>query len=341
MNAVFDSSALSSSLKEGLKQIEGAQSSEELESVHSRYFGSQGLFSLASKSIGSLQKDERKEAGEFFGRCKKEFDCAFLKKKEEVEAKEEKEKLDSERVDMTLPFTRFPMGSLHPVTLASRNIEAFFTSLGWSLGEGPEIEHAWYNFDALNFPPDHPARQMQDTFYMSPEESCLVLRTQTSSTQVRELISGPLPLYTASIGKVFRSDPLDAFHSPVFHQCEGLAVDEGLSVSDLKGVLKALCAHLFGEAEIRLRPSYFPFTEPSFEMDMLLGGEGGKWVELAGAGMVHPNVLKSAGVDPEKYTGFAFGIGIERVAMLKYGIKDMHDLVEGDERFSRQFAMGE
>ena len=341
MNAVFDSSALSSSLKEALEKIWEAKSPQELEAVHAKYFGSQGIFSLASKSIGSLQKEERKEAGEFFGRCKKEFDSAFLEKKEEVERKEEEEKLEGERVDMTLPFTRFPMGSLHPITLVSRQIESFFTSLGWSLGDGPEIEHAWYNFDALNFPEDHPARQMQDTFYLSPEESCLVLRTQTSSTQVREMISRPLPLYAASIGRVFRSDPLDAFHSPVFHQCEGLAVDEGLAVSDLKGILRALSSHLFGEAKIRLRPSYIPFTEPSFEMDMFFGGEKGKWVELAGAGMVHPNVLRSAGIDPEKYTGFAFGIGIERVAMLKYGIKDMHDLVEGDERFSRQFAMGE
>lgn len=341
MNAVFDPQALSSFLEEGKKEIEAAGSSQELEAVRSKYFGSQGLFSLASKSIGSLQKGERKEAGEFFGKCKKEFDSAFLKKKERVEEEEEKAKLEGERVDMTLPFTRFPMGSLHPVTLASRQIESFFTSLGWSLGEGPEVEHAWYNFDALNFPPDHPARQMQDTFYMLPEESRLVLRTQTSSTQVREMLSKPLPLYAASIGRVFRSDPLDSFHSPVFHQCEGLAVDRGLSVSDLKGVLGSLASRLFKEAEIRLRPSYFPFTEPSFEMDMLLGGKGGRWVELAGAGMVHPNVLKSAGIDPEKYTGFAFGVGIERVAMLKYGIKDMHDLVEGDERFSRQFAMGE
>lgn len=339
MNAVFDSSALSSYLGEGLKEIEEAQSSRNMEDIASKYFGSRGLFSLASKSIGSLEKEERKKAGEFFGRCKKEFDSAFLKKKKELEAKEEEEELEKEKVDMTLPFTRFPMGSLHPVTLVSRQIESFFASLGWSLGEGPEIEHAWYNFDALNFPPAHPARQMQDTFYLSPEESCLVLRTQTSSTQVREMIRRPLPLYAASCGRVFRSDPLDAFHSPVFHQCEGLAVDEGLSVSDLKGVLKALSSCLFGEANIRLRPSYFPFTQPSFEMDMLMGG--GKWVELAGAGMVHPNVLKSAGVSPEKYTGFAFGIGLERVAMLKYGIKDMHDLVEGDERFTHQFAMGE
>ena len=341
MNAVFNLSALSSSLKESLEEIGGAKTSQDLEAVHSKYFGSQGIFSSASKSIGSLDKDKRKEAGEFFGRCKKEFDAAFLKKKEEVEAEEEREKLLSEKVDMTLPFTRFPMGSLHPVTLVQREMERFFMSLGWSLGDGPEVEHAWYNFDALNFPPDHPARQMQDTFYMAPEESNLVLRTQTSSTQVREMISSPLPLYTASIGKVFRSDTLDAFHSPVFHQCEGLAVDEGLSVADLKGVLEALVSFLFKKkGDVRLRPSYFPFTEPSFEMDMLLEGSG-KWVELAGAGMVHPNVLKSAGVDCEKYTGFAFGIGIERVAMLKYGITDMHDLVEGDARFSHQFAMGD
>ena len=340
MNAVFNPSALSSSLKESLEEIGRAKTSQDLEGARSKYFGSQGIFSLASKSIGSLDKGERKEAGEFFGKCKKEFDAAFLKKKEAVEAEEEKERLLSEKVDMTLPFTRFPMGSLHPITLVEREMERFFTSLGWSLGDGPEVEHAWYNFDALNFPPDHPARQMQDTFYMAPEESNLVLRTQTSSTQVREMISSPLPLYTASIGRVFRSDPLDAFHSPVFHQCEGLAVDEGLSVADLKGVLKALVSRLFGEGEVRLRPSYFPFTEPSFEMDMLLEGSG-KWVELAGAGMVHPNVLKSAGVDSEKYAGFAFGIGIERVAMLKYGIKDMHDLVEGDARFSHQFAMGD
>ena len=340
MNAVFNPSALSSSLKESLEEIGKAKTSQDLEAARSKYFGSQGIFSLASKSIGSLDKDKRKEAGEFFGKCKKEFDSAFLKKKEEVEAEEERGRLRAETVDMTLPFTRFPMGSLHPITLVKREMEHFFTSLGWSLGDGPEVEHAWYNFDALNFPPDHPARQMQDTFYMAPQDCNLVLRNQTSSTQVREMISSPLPLYTASIGRVFRSDPLDAFHSPVFHQCEGLAVDEGLSVADLKGVLKALVSSLFGGGKVRLRPSYFPFTQPSFEMDMLLEGSG-KWVELAGAGMVHPNVLKSAGVDPEKYTGFAFGIGIERVAMLKYGIKDMHDLVEGDVRFSHQFAMGD
>ena len=225
--------------------------------------------------------------------------------------------------------------------------------MGWQISAGPEVETEWYDFDALNFGPDHPARQMQDTFYVKGNQakdaagfvgSNMVLRTQTSSDQVRALLTRGVPLYIASPGRVFRTDELDATHTPVFHQCEALAVDKHLTMADLKGVLDKLAVAMFGpEAKTRLRPSYFPFTEPSAELDLWFpdkkGGAG--WLEWGGCGMVNPNVLKSAGLDPEVYTGFAFGVGMERTLLLRHDINDMHDLVEGDVRFSEQFVMGE
>ena len=221
------------------------------------------------------------------------------------------------------------------------DVEDFFISMGWQISDGPEVETEWYDFDALNFGPDHPARQMQDTFYVKGNQakdaagfvgSNMVLRTQTSSDQVRGLLTRGVPLYIACPGRVFRTDELDATHTPVFHQVEALAVDKHLTMADLKGVLDKLAVAMFGpEAKTRLRPSYFPFTEPSAELDL--------W--FPGCGMVNPNVLKSAGLDPEVYTGFAFGVGVERTLLLRHDINDMHDLVEGDVRFSEQFVMGE
>ncbi len=254
---------------------------------------------------------------------------------------------------MTLPVNRKPLGARHPLPKLMEDVEDFFISMGWQISDGPEVETEWYDFDALNFGPDHPARQMQDTFYVKgirPGRRGLrrlpnmVLRTQTSSDQVRGLITRGVPLYIACPGRVFRTDELDATHTPVFHQVEALAVDKHLTMADLKGVLDKLAVAMFGpEAKTRLRPSYFPFTEPSAELDLWFpdkkGGAG--WLEWGGCGMVNPNVLKSAGLDPEVYTGFAFGVGVERTLLLRHDINDMHDLVEGDVRFSEQFVMGE
>ena len=254
---------------------------------------------------------------------------------------------------MTLPIRRKPLGARHPLSKLMEDVEDFFVSMGWQISQGPEVETEWYDFDALNFGPDHPARQMQDTFYVKGNQardaagfvgSNMVMRTQTSSDQVRALITRGVPLYIASPGRVFRTDELDATHTPVFHQCEALAVDRNLTMADLKGVLDTLAVAMFGpEAKSRLRPSYFPFTEPSAELDLWFpdkkGGPG--WIEWGGCGMVNPNVLKSAGLDPDRYTGFAFGVGMERTLLLRHDINDMHDLVEGDVRFSNQFVMGE
>ena len=265
----------------------------------------------------------------------------------------EKAALAAETVDMTLPVNRKPLGARHPLPKLMEDVEDFFISMGWQISDGPEVETEWYDFDALNFGPDHPARQMQDTFYVKGNQakdaagfvgSNMVLRTQTSSDQVRGLITRGVPLYIACPGRVFRTDELDATHTPVFHQVEALAVDKHLTMADLKGVLDKLAVAMFGpEAKTRLRPSYFPFTEPSAELDLWFpdkkGGAG--WLEWGGCGMVNPNVLKSAGLDPEVYTGFAFGVGVERTLLLRHDINDMHDLVEGDVRFSEQFVMGE
>jgi phenylalanyl-tRNA synthetase alpha chain len=247
-------------------------------------------------------------------------------------------------VDVTLPTGRRPVGARHPLELLQERVADVFVAMGWEIAEGPEVEAEWFNFDALNFGPDHPARQMQDTFYVAPGEGepdpHLVLRTHTSPVQARSLLQRDLPVYIACPGRVFRTDELDATHTPVFHQVEGLAVDKGLTMAHLKGTLDHFAKAMFGpEARTRLRPSFFPFTEPSAEMDLWFpqkkGGAG--WIEWGGCGMVNPNVLLAAGIDPEVYSGFAFGMGIERTLMLRHEIADMHDMVEGDVRFSTQF----
>ena len=253
-------------------------------------------------------------------------------------------------MDVTLPTDRSPKGARHPIDLLIDEVSDFFVAMGWQIAEGPEVEHEWYDFDALNFDADHPARQMQDTFYIdgtsvngaNVEDSHLVMRTHTSPVQAHVMLEQQPPIYIACPGKVFRSDELDATHTPVFHQVEGLAVDKGLTMANLKGTLDHFARAMFGpEAKTRLRPSYFPFTEPSAEMDLWFpqkkGGAG--WIEWGGCGMVNPNVLRACGIDPEVYTGFAFGMGLERTLMLRHGIADMHDIVEGDVRFSRQFGL--
>ncbi len=307
----FDADAVAKAVAEGIAAIAQASSMEELKAIKTQYAGAQSAMTMASKAIGSLDKDQKKEAGKLMGKLRADFGRAYGTKEAEVKAQEEARELAAETVDMTLPVRRNPLGARHPLPKLMEDVEDFFVGMGWQISDGPEVETEWFDFDALNFGPDHPARQMQDTFYVKGNQakdaagfvgSNMVLRTQTSSDQVRGLIA------------------------------------------HLKGVLDKLAVAMFGpEAKIRLRPSYFPFTEPSAELDLWFpdkkGGPG--WIEWGGCGMVNPNVLRSAGIDPDVYTGFAFGVGVERTLLLRHDINDMHDLVEGDVRFSEQFVMGE
>ncbi|MFT8638616.1 phenylalanine--tRNA ligase subunit alpha [Bifidobacterium sp.] len=351
--ATFDADAIKAQVAEGISKIQEASSTKELNGLRTQYAGADSAMTLGSRSIKSLPAEERKDAGKLMGKLRADFGRAFSSRMESVAAKEESDELAREAVDMTLPVRRNPIGARHPLAKLLEDVEDFFVSMGWQIAQGPEVEAEWYDFDALNFGPDHPARQMQDTFYVKGNQakdaagfvgSNMVMRTHTSPVQARSLLSRGVPLYVACPGRVFRTDELDATHTPVFHQCEAIAVDKDLTMADLKGVLDKLAVAMFGkDARTRLRPSYFPFTEPSAEMDLWFpdkkGGPG--WIEWGGCGMVNPNVLKSAGIDPDVYAGFAFGIGMERTLLLRHDINDMHDLVEGDVRFSRQFVMGE
>jgi phenylalanyl-tRNA synthetase alpha chain len=250
--------------------------------------------------------------------------------------------LEKEAIDVTALGRIARTGARHPLSLLQEKISDVFVGMGWEIAEGPEVESEWFNFDALNFDADHPARAMQDTFFVEPTEQKLVLRTHTSPVQVRSMLDREVPIYVLCPGRVFRTDELDATHTPVFHQVEGLAIDKGLSMANLRGTLEHFARIMFGEeAKIRLRPSFFPFTEPSAELDVWHPGAkgGARWVEWGGCGMVNPNVLRASGIDPEVYSGFAFGMGIERTLMFRNEVTDMHDMVEGDVRFSAQFGM--
>jgi phenylalanyl-tRNA synthetase alpha chain len=248
----------------------------------------------------------------------------------------------TESVDVTAVASRRRVGARHPLNLLMEEMSNIFVGMGWEIAEGPELENEWFNFDALNFDEDHPARAMQDTFFVEPVERHLVLRTHTSPVQIRSLLTRELPVYVVAPGRVYRTDELDATHTPVFHQMEGIAIDKGLTMAHLKGTLEHLARAMFGDgAKIRLRPNYFPFTEPSAELDIwhpTFRG-GARWIEWGGCGMVNPNVLRAAGIDPEEFQGFAFGMGIERTLMFRNDVADMHDMVEGDIRFSQQFGM--
>ena len=321
-----------------------------LKEARSAYTGDTSELVLANRAIGKLPKAAKPKAGKLLGGARARIAKALSERQAELEALAEAHMLRTEAVDVTLPTDRSPKGARHPIDLLIDEVSDFFVAMGWQIAEGPEVEHEWYDFDALNFDADHPARQMQDTFYIdgtsvngaNVEDSHLVMRTHTSPVQAHVMLEQQPPIYIACPGKVFRSDELDATHTPVFHQVEGLAVDKGLTMANLKGTLDHFARAMFGpEAKTRLRPSYFPFTEPSAEMDLWFpqkkGGAG--WIEWGGCGMVNPNVLRACGIDPEVYTGFAFGMGLERTLMLRHGIADMHDIVEGDVRFSRQFGL--
>lgn len=332
---------VSEALSASLESLRGIQTAAELKAAKASLVGDASLLSLLYSQIKSLPAEQRAEAGKLVGAAKGEFEKEFAAKEEQLNKIARAEQLKSERVDITASGSVIPHGARHPLSLLMDQISDVFIGMGWEIADGPELESEWFNFDALNFHPDHPARAMQDTFFISPVENHLLLRTHTSPVQVRSLLERELPVYVLCPGRVFRTDELDGTHTPVFHQVEGLAVDKGLTMADLRGTLEHFARVMFGsEAKIRLRPSYFPFTEPSAELDVWHpGAKGGpRWVEWGGCGMVNPNVLMAAGIDPEKYSGFAFGMGIERTLMFRNSVTDMHDMVEADVRFSRQFG---
>lgn len=305
------------------------------------HLGDKSPLLIARREIGALPPQARAEAGKRVNEAQQEIKAAFDARTAELQAERDERVLRDEKVDVTLPWDRQPRGARHPITTLMERISDVFVGMGYEVAEGPELETEWFNFDALNFKKDHPARTMQDTFYVAPEDSGLVLRTHTSPVQARTLLGRELPVYIVCPGRTFRTDELDATHTPVFHQVEGLAIDKGLTMAHLKGTLDAFARAMFGgEARIRLRPSFFPFTEPSAEPDVWFvekkGGPG--WVEWGGCGMVHPNVLRACGVDPDVYSGFAFGMGVERTLMFRNGIPDMRDMVEGDIRFTMPFG---
>jgi phenylalanyl-tRNA synthetase alpha chain len=344
---------------EGLAHIASAATFEDLKEAEVAHRGRRAPITLASAEIVALPPEAKAEAGRRVGLAKKALDDAIAVRKADLEAERDQRVLLDETADVTLPWDRNPVGARHPVPALEDRLADVFIGMGYEIAEGPEVEAEWYNFDALNFPPDHPAREMQDTFFVADRggklRSGMVLRTHTSPVQIRAMLTRPLPLYVVSPGKCFRSDALDATHSPVFHQIEGLAVDEGLTMADLRGAITAFVGAMFGEGlRTRMRPDYFPFTEPSADVSMechVCRGESTKpgappcrvcksqgWIEIAGCGMVNPRVLVACGIDPDRYSGFAFGLGIERSLMIRNGLSDIRDATEGDVRFSSAFG---
>lgn len=312
--------------------IANADSPQALDEVRVEYMGKKGKLTELLKGLGKLDPSERREAGQKINEAKQQVQASINARKELLKAEELKAQLDAERLDVTLPGRATTVGGVHPVTQTIRRIEQFFGDLGFSVKEGPEVEDGFHNFDALNIPSNHPARADHDTFYFTPST---MLRTQTSGVQIRTMEVEQPPLRIISPGRVYRND-YDQTHTPMFHQVEGLMVDTDVSFTQLKGILEDFLTHFFEESlQVRFRPSYFPFTEPSAEVDVM--GKDGKWLEVLGCGMVHPNVLKAVGIDPEKYTGFAFGMGVERLTMLRYGVTDLRAFFENDLRFLKQF----
>ena len=327
---------------EALAKIAELKTLEELEALRLTYLSKKGAVQALMAQMKDLPKEEKPKFGQVVNECKQDITAALDAKKSELEAAALNEQLVNEKIDITLDAYTPHVGTLHPLTLVTQAIEDCFIGLGYKVAEGPEVELDHYNFEKANIPADHPARDMQDSFYIDPRT---LLRTHTTAIQMRELekAEGHMPIKLICPGKVYRRDDDDATHSHQFMQAEGLVVGEGITLADLKGTLQFMVDSLFGEgSKLRFRPSYFPFTEPSVEVDMSCHVCGGKgcpvckgtgWIEILGSGMVHPNVLEMAGIDSKKYSGFAFGVGLERVAMLKYGIKDIRDFYTNDKRF--------
>jgi len=319
-------------INQAQSQIDAAQDAATLDQVRVEFMGKKGKLTDLLKGLGKLSNEERPAAGQKINQAKQVIQQAISAKGEFLHTEELNKKLAEEAVDVTLPGRTEKPGNLHPVSRTIARIESFFGELGFSVKTGPEIEDGFHNFDALNIPANHPARADHDTFYFNPD---MMLRTQTSGVQIRTMEAEKPPLRIISPGRVYRND-YDQTHTPMFHQVEGLMVDKNVSFTDLKGILHDFLHHFFEESlEIRFRPSYFPFTEPSAEVDVM--GKNGQWLEVLGCGMVHPNVLKAVGIDPEEYTGFAFGMGVERLTMLRYGVNDLRAFFENDLRFLKQF----
>ena len=368
--AVLAPEAVQRMQAEALAAIEAAADLDELKAARLAHAGDRAPITLANAEIGALPPAARAEAGKRTGMARNAIREALGRRQAELERERDQRVLVDEAVDVTLPWDRTLQGARHPVTTVGERLADVFVDMGYEIAEGPEVEAEWYNFDALNFPPDHPAREMQDTIFVEGgdpahsgpaglgpgQRSGVVLRTHTSPVQIRAMLTRPLPLYVVSPGKCYRSDALDATHSPVFNQIECLAVDEGLTMADLRGAITAFVDVMFGEGlQTRLRPDFFPFTEPSADVSMQChvcrgestrpGGEPCRvcrsqgWVEIAGCGMVNPRVLVACGIDPDRYSGFAFGLGIDRTVLIRNGVADIRDTLEGDVRFSRAFGM--
>ncbi len=339
-------------MKETLKQITlaakeavaNAENAAAIEEVRVKYLGKKGELTAILKQMGSLSPEERPKMGQLVNEAKSEVEALITEKKAELNKKAVEEKLKAETIDITMPAKKLKAGRLHPLNTVLDDMIDIFQSMGFDVVDGPEVETDHYNFECLNVPKDHPARDMQDTFYLAEN---LLLRTQTSAAQIRTMETRKPPIRVICPGRVFRADEVDATHSPVFHQIEGLVVDKGVTMCDLKGVLEQFAHEIYGsDTKVKFRPSFFPFTEPSVEVDVTCSECGGKgcrvckgsgWIEILGAGMVHPNVLKSCGIDPEEYSGFAFGIGLDRLTTTRYKISDIRLLFENDKRFLEQF----
>ena len=354
--AALQPEAIDANVAAALADIAASPGLDALKTARLAHAGDRSPLALANREIGALPPAAKAAAGQRVGAARKLITAAIAARQAELEAERDTRMLVEEAVDVTLPPDRRPGGARHPLTTIQERIEDVFTAMGYEIAEGPEVEAEWFNFDALNMGPDHPARSMMDTFFVGDADSGLVLRTHTSPVQIRTMLDRRPPIYVICPGKVFRTDELDARHSPVFHQVEGLVVDEGITMAHLKGTLDMLAEAMFGPGIVtRLRPSYFPFTEPSAEPDLKCfvcrGDSVGNpdrpcrtcsstgWIEWGGCGMVNPRVLTACGIDPEKYSGFAFGMGVERTLMFRNNAADMRDMVEGDVRFTQAFGM--
>ena len=354
--ATLSPESMATAVSAAITAINAANTLDELKEARIAHAGDRSALALANREIGALPPAAKAEAGKRIGEARGKVNDALASRTQELEKVRDAALLETEAVDVTTVSAKL-RGGRHPLTTIQEQISDVFIALGYAVAEGPEVETEWFNFDALNIAPDHPARTMQDTFFVGNEDSGLVLRTHTSPVQIRTMLTQEPPIYVICPGRVFRTDELDATHSPVFHQVEALVIDKGITMADLKGTLDHFASTMFGEGIVtRLRPSYFPFTEPSAEVDLqcfacrgasvdnpeapcrTCRSEG--WIEWGGCGMVNPKVLTACGIDPEQYSGFAFGMGLERTLMFRHGITDMRDMVEGDVRFTRAFGLG-
>lgn len=335
---------LNQMLEEATSSIKEIDSLRKLDDIRVKYLGKKGDVTSLLKKMGNVAKEDRPEMGKIINDVRFEIEEQLSKVKDKLASLELESKLEEEKIDVTLPSKRYKVGNLHPINKVQNDLKDVFIGMGFKIAEGPEVETVYNNFDALNSPKDHPSRSMSDTFYINEE---LLLRTQTSPVQIRTMKNQKPPIKVISPGRCFRFDELDATHSPMFHQIEGLVIDKNITMADLKGTLNMFVKRIFGEnTQTKFRPHYFPFTEPSAEVDVTCfkcGGKGCKvcknsgWIEILGCGMVHPNVLKECGIDPEEYSGFAFGMGLDRITMLKNEIDDIRLIFENDMRFIDQF----